>query len=312
MLSAMAAEICALLCRVPVQSVDMLKNGTWVPLTRTPDNYFEGSGGQYPMHIRVTSILGDTFADTISGIINGPIGPPIRGNAQFPQSEVYPIIGTASLSGPSAPQGDVAQPDINSQAPAAAVAESAGPLASAADQPAPLPPLAARDEPVSSLLPASNDPAELPHDEKAGAPTGSIVGNAAPTGATSTSLDLPAQDGAAERDTAAPPVGQAMRANPENPGLRQAAPPNTPSNAAPRLPLPGNQTSPQDSAPTAHDARMNNAVNVPPAAHSGTRLQPSGIPPVLPTTISAVNDEPVDQLSSASETRSAQVAARLL
>lgn len=82
-------------CRVPAASVQVLVNGQWVTLTRTSDNYFElTSGGPftYPLQTRVTSVLGDSFDDTIASI-----GDTFSGTKQFAAS-ANPVVGSGSIN----------------------------------------------------------------------------------------------------------------------------------------------------------------------------------------------------------------------
>eukprot|EP01112_Ceratiomyxa_fruticulosa_P013159 TRINITY_DN3680_c0_g2_i2.p1 TRINITY_DN3680_c0_g2~~TRINITY_DN3680_c0_g2_i2.p1 ORF type:complete len:360 (-),score=79.20 TRINITY_DN3680_c0_g2_i2:61-1140(-) len=72
---------------VPVSGVSINSQGSWVALTRQPDNFWQTSGAVYPLptapstfQIKVTSIYGDSVTDSITWSASGTI----NGNVQFP------------------------------------------------------------------------------------------------------------------------------------------------------------------------------------------------------------------------------------
>jgi len=72
---------------VPVYQLSVEQGGTFVALVPTADGFFASPGSAitfpmtYPMTIQVTSVLGDTFTDSIQAFDNGAA---IAGNHQFP------------------------------------------------------------------------------------------------------------------------------------------------------------------------------------------------------------------------------------
>ena len=78
---AVGAEMCWT-CRVPLKNVELETNGNWSSLRRDVSNSWNANGGTYhcPLHIRLTSVLGDVVEDWIPSNQGG------QGTAQFAEA----------------------------------------------------------------------------------------------------------------------------------------------------------------------------------------------------------------------------------
>ncbi|KAL3139257.1 hypothetical protein ABBQ32_006023 [Trebouxia sp. C0010 RCD-2024] len=77
--------------RVPLKNVELEADGSWSSLRRDVSNSWNANGGTYnhPLHIRLTSVLGDVVEDWIPGSKGG------QGKAQFAKAKPDPAAAAA-------------------------------------------------------------------------------------------------------------------------------------------------------------------------------------------------------------------------
>ena len=76
---------------MPLKNVELEEDGSWSSLRRDVSNSWNANGGTYnhPLHIRLTSVLGDVVEDWIPSSKGG------QGNAQFAEAKPDPTGAAA-------------------------------------------------------------------------------------------------------------------------------------------------------------------------------------------------------------------------
>ena len=76
---------------MPLQNVELETDGSWSSLRRDVSNSWNANGGTYtcPLHIRLTSVLGDVIEDWVPSSQGG------QGTGQFPVPTPDPAGATA-------------------------------------------------------------------------------------------------------------------------------------------------------------------------------------------------------------------------
>lgn len=76
---------------MPLKNVELEEDGSWSSLRRDVSNSWNANGGTYnhPLHIRLTSVLGDVVEDWIPSSKGG------QGTAQFAEAKADPAGAAA-------------------------------------------------------------------------------------------------------------------------------------------------------------------------------------------------------------------------